>query len=31
LTLVSKFDYALAHMGFMGFKKLSSFDDHRIG
>jgi hypothetical protein len=28
---VSKFDYILAHMRFMGFRKLSSFDDHRVG
>jgi hypothetical protein len=26
LALVNKIDYVLAHMGFMGFHKLSSFD-----
>jgi hypothetical protein len=28
LASVSKFDYILAHMRFMGFYKLSSFVDH---
>jgi hypothetical protein len=30
LTPVSKFDYVLAHMGFMGSCKLSSFDYHQV-
>jgi hypothetical protein len=31
LALVSKLDYVLAHMGFMGSHKLSSFDGRRVG
>jgi hypothetical protein len=31
LTSVSKFDYILTHTGFMGSRKLSSFDGHRVG
>jgi hypothetical protein len=31
LTLVSKFDYVLTHMRFMGSRKLSSFDGYRVG
>jgi hypothetical protein len=31
LAPVSKFDYVLAHTGFMGSHKLSSFDGHRVG
>jgi hypothetical protein len=28
---VSKFDYVLMHTRFMGSRKLSSFDGHRVG
>jgi hypothetical protein len=31
LTPVSKSDYVLAHTGFMGPHKLSSFDGHQVG
>jgi hypothetical protein len=31
LAPVSKLDYALTHTRFMGSRKLSSFDDHRVG
>jgi hypothetical protein len=31
LVRVSKFDYVLTHMRFMGSCKLSSFDGHRVG
>jgi hypothetical protein len=30
LASVSKFDYVLAHLGFMRSRKLSSFDGHRV-
>jgi hypothetical protein len=31
LTPGNKIDYVLAHTGFMGSHKLSSFDGHRVG
>jgi hypothetical protein len=31
LAPLSKFDYVLTHMRFMGFHKLSNFDGHRVG
>jgi hypothetical protein len=31
LDPMSKFDYVLAHMGFMGSYELSSFEDRQVG
>jgi hypothetical protein len=31
LAPVNKIDYVLTHMGFMGSRKLGSFDGHRVG
>jgi hypothetical protein len=31
LALVSKFDYLLTHIGFIGSRKLRSSDGHRVG